>query len=287
MGFGQPLLIITGDDFGLSPSVNRAIIRAHREGVMTHASLMVNERAATEAVDLARENPSLSTGLHVSLVLGRSALDRKAIPHLVNGSGEFLDSPFRAGLRYYFNPSARHEVRAEIQAQFERFSRSGLRLSHVDGHNHLHMHPVIFNELLQLSPSYGAERVRIVGNEWAAHRRAGGSMSPAAWAMGKTFEMLAGSCTRRFQREGRHLRPVRVHGLFATGNLDEEYLTKLIEEIDFVDSEIYLHPLEKDAPEEEQAANPNGSKELDALLSSKVRRAIEKRGFRLDNTRVA
>ncbi len=158
MGFGQPLLIITGDDFGLSPSVNRAIIRAHREGVLTHASLMVNEKAATEAIDLARENPSLSTGLHVSLVLGRSALDRQAIPHLINGSGEFLASPFRAGLRYYFNPSARREVRAEIRAQFEHFSRSGLRLSHVDGHNHLHMHPVIFDELLRLSLRYGAEQ---------------------------------------------------------------------------------------------------------------------------------
>ncbi|MCM3902074.1 MAG: ChbG/HpnK family deacetylase, partial [Pyrinomonadaceae bacterium] len=71
MGSRQPLLIITGDDFGLSTSVNRAIIRAHREGVLTHASLMVNENAASEAIELARENPSLSTGLHVSLVLGR------------------------------------------------------------------------------------------------------------------------------------------------------------------------------------------------------------------------
>jgi hopanoid biosynthesis associated protein HpnK len=287
MGFNHPVLIITGDDFGLSQSVNRAIIRAHREGVLTHASLMVNEHAAAEAIELARASPTLSTGLHVSLVLGRAALPRQAIPHLIDGSGEFRSSPFISGLNYYFSMEARRELRSEIRAQFERYSLSGLRLSHVDGHNHLHMHPVVFDELLRLATSYGVDRLRIVGNEWATHRRTGAGMNPASWAMGKTFEMLARSCIRRFHREGRKLRPVRVYGLFGTGSLDEEYLTRLIEEIDFEDSEIYLHPLDKDAPEEERAANPNGSKELDALLSPRVRGTIEKRGFRLDNTRIA
>jgi chitin disaccharide deacetylase len=65
-------LIINADDFGYSSAVNRAVIQAHREGVLTSASLMVNERAAGEAVQLAHANPRLAVGLHLVLVLGRS-----------------------------------------------------------------------------------------------------------------------------------------------------------------------------------------------------------------------
>ena len=55
-------LILTADDFGLSPEVNAAVERAHREGVLTAASLMVGERAAPEAVEVARRNPRLAVG---------------------------------------------------------------------------------------------------------------------------------------------------------------------------------------------------------------------------------
>ena len=66
-------LIVNADDFGRSRSINEAVIRAHREGILTSASLMVNEPACGEAVALARENPDLCVGLHLSLLCGRSA----------------------------------------------------------------------------------------------------------------------------------------------------------------------------------------------------------------------
>src|SRR5262249_38723920 len=75
-------LVVTGDDFGASRSVNRAIIEAHRRGVLTHASLMVTGDAVDEAVRLARANPGLSVGIHLVLVDGRSALPPSRIPHL-------------------------------------------------------------------------------------------------------------------------------------------------------------------------------------------------------------
>src|SRR5437870_6350189 len=116
-----PPLIINGDDFGYSEAVNCAIIQAHREGVLTSASLMVNERAASGAVRLAKENPSLAVGLHLVLVLGRAALPSSQIPHLVDAHGNFTRSSFRAGLNYYFNPAARRELRREMRAQFDKF----------------------------------------------------------------------------------------------------------------------------------------------------------------------
>src|SRR5829696_971185 len=87
-------LIVNADDFGRSHSINQAVIRAHREGILTTASLMVNEPNFDEAVALAKENPKLGVGLHLTLILGHSALPKEKIPALVNEQKEFPDNPF-------------------------------------------------------------------------------------------------------------------------------------------------------------------------------------------------
>src|SRR5947209_16345510 len=88
-------LIVNADDFGRSRSINEAVIRAHREGILTTASLMVNEPSCAEAVELAKQNPALGVGLHLTLLMGHSALPSKEIPGLVNESGEFLNDPVK------------------------------------------------------------------------------------------------------------------------------------------------------------------------------------------------
>ena len=135
-------LIVNADDFGLSQSVNEAVIRAHRDGILTSASLMVNEPGCGEAVKLARENPRLGVGLHLTLLMGHSALPPGKIPDLVNTRGEFSNSPVGAGMSYFFKHSLREQLRAEIHAQFEKFRATGLPLDHVNGHLHLHLHPL-------------------------------------------------------------------------------------------------------------------------------------------------
>ncbi|MDD3295348.1 MAG: ChbG/HpnK family deacetylase, partial [Geobacteraceae bacterium] len=72
-------LIINADDFGLSTGANRAVITAFREGILTSASLMVGGKALHEAVALARENPGLQVGLHLTLVQGRAVLPPRDI----------------------------------------------------------------------------------------------------------------------------------------------------------------------------------------------------------------
>jgi len=57
-------LIVNADDFGLRAGVNRGIIEAHKNGIVTSASLMVNRPYAAEAADYARGHPKLSVGLH-------------------------------------------------------------------------------------------------------------------------------------------------------------------------------------------------------------------------------
>ena len=136
-------LIVNADDFGRSASINHAVVRAYREGILTTASLMVNEAACEEAVVLARENPGLGVGLHITLLCGHSALPPEKIPGLVNARCEFTNNPARAGFRYFFQRSLREQLRAEIHAQFQRFRATNLPLDHVNGHLHLHLHPVV------------------------------------------------------------------------------------------------------------------------------------------------
>src|SRR5476651_179454 len=134
-------LIVNADDFGLSKSVNEAVVRAHRDGILTTASLMVNEPGFDEAVKLAKENPKLGVGLHLTLLVGHSALPPGKIPGLVDSRGEFGNNPFTGGLNYFFKGNLREQLRAEIHVQFEKFYSTGLKLDHVNGHLHFHLHP--------------------------------------------------------------------------------------------------------------------------------------------------
>src|SRR5512143_2981782 len=102
-------LIINADDFGRSHSINEAVIRAHREGVLTSASLMVNEPAFDDAVALAKANPRLGVGLHLTLLCGHAALPREKIPGLINERGEFSDRPIAVGLNYFFRRPLRDQ----------------------------------------------------------------------------------------------------------------------------------------------------------------------------------
>ncbi|MFZ5823033.1 MAG: chitin disaccharide deacetylase [Bacillota bacterium] len=125
------LLIVNADDFGLSPGVNRGIIRAHREGIVTSATLMINMGAVAEAVALARQTPTLPVGLHLTLTAGRPLAPD--VPSLVGPDGRFLKGQALAS-------SARtRDLEREVRAQVEGFLATGLPLSHIDSHHHVHM----------------------------------------------------------------------------------------------------------------------------------------------------
>ncbi|HKD11518.1 MAG TPA: ChbG/HpnK family deacetylase, partial [Thermoanaerobaculia bacterium] len=158
-------LVVTGDDFGLSPRVNRAICEAHDRGILTAASLMVGAPAAAEAVALARERPGLAVGLHLTVVDAVASLPPVQIPKLADRVGRLRASPLSAGLLYQFSSAARGELRREIRCQLEGFQKTGLPLSHVDGHHHMHLHPFVLGVLLELAREFKIRWIRIPAGE--------------------------------------------------------------------------------------------------------------------------
>ncbi|HKO16854.1 MAG TPA: ChbG/HpnK family deacetylase [Gemmatimonadaceae bacterium] len=134
-------LVINADDFGLSDGVNRGILEAFEAGALRSASVMVGMPAFAEAARAARAaGDALGTGLHFTLTNGRP-LTR--CPSLVDAStGEFV-SIRRLALRALSGRVQRREVEAECDAQIARCRAAGLRITHLDGHQHAHALPVI------------------------------------------------------------------------------------------------------------------------------------------------
>ena len=262
-------LIVNADDFGLSASVNEAVIRAHRDGILTTASLMVNEPGFDAAVKLAQENPRLGVGLHLTLLMGHSALPPEKIPGLVNARGEFSNSPVGAGLGYFFNRGLREQLRAEIHAQFARFHATGLRLDHVNGHLHLHLHPVVFKILMEDATALGITHLRLTRDCLARSRR----MSRGHWfykvSHAAIFEFLS-SRARKVLAVKKIRHADITFGLLQDSRVDEDYLLKLLPELPAGDSELYSHPsLDK------------FKHEFAALVSPRVRELVNQHGIRL------
>src|SRR5262245_47506187 len=113
-------LILNADDFGLASCVNDAVVEAHRHGVLTSASLMVNGLGFEDAVRQAKQNPSLAVGLHLVLLQGRATPSARHIPELTDTSGCFAMTPVSTGLRYSFPPQLRSQLEAEIRAPIEK-----------------------------------------------------------------------------------------------------------------------------------------------------------------------
>jgi hopanoid biosynthesis associated protein HpnK len=262
-------LIINADDFGRSRSINDAVIRAHREGVLMSASLMVNEPDCAEAVALAKQNPNLGVGLHLTLLMGHSALPHKKIPGLVNERNEFSNNPVGVGLRYFFNRGLREQLRAEIRAQFNKYRETGLPLDHVNGHLHIHLHPVVFRILMEDAEQLGIRHLRLTRDCMSRSNRMTRGRFFYRIAHATIYDVLSKRARAPLRQRGIKHAEI-TFGLLQDSHVDEDYVLKLLPELPPGDSELYSHPsLDK------------FKHEFNALVSPRVNEKIRELGIEL------
>lgn len=269
-------VIINADDFGATARVNAAVLRSHTEGVLTAASLMVNEPGTSEAVETARRTPTLAVGLHVAMSDGVAALRHSEAPRIVGVDGSFIPDPVRAAILYHLSGAARRELAREIHAQFDRFAATGLPWSHVDGHQHMHVHPAAWATVARLAAEVGAGGIRVPREEyrpWSRGRR-----------LMRRFELLWLASMRRLMRpEGDALGPVRadrVYGQLETGQMRAPYVADLLGRLAGELNEVYLHPGTLHA--RQLPGRMDGMDcDLEALLCPTVRDAVGTHGLRL------
>ncbi len=153
-------LIVNADDFNLTPGVTQGILEAHRNGIVTSTTVMVNLSHLEESCELARDHAGLGVGLHLNLTFGPPVLPPAKVPSLVDERGRLLREPDRLD-----KAGRLVEIRGELAAQADRFAAAYGRLpSHLDTHHHIHRHPRIFEVVLEL-----AERLGVPIRSLSAH----------------------------------------------------------------------------------------------------------------------
>lgn len=263
--------VINADDFGYSDEVNQAIITAYKQGILTSTSLMVTGNKVDSAVKLAKENPHLGVGLHLVLCCGKSALSPLQITHLVDKQGNFNNSAGMAGLRYQFIPAAKKELKKEIKAQLDLFKATGLNLSHVDGHLHLHIHPIVLQILGELAPEYQIKFIRLPYEELNFTLNIDSHNLLLKTVYSSIFGLLRKYGEKLLTNYGvKYLD--RVYGLLQTGSISESYLLGLIPQIQANFIEIYSHP-----------QSTSSDIELHALCSQQVKDMLSSNDFQLLN----
>lgn len=278
-------LIINADDFGLSSGVNRAVEQAWQEGILTQASLMAGGEAFDEAVEIAHRNPGLQVGLHLTLVQGRPVLPPEQIPDLVGRDGRFPDNPVVAGMKLFFDPTLRMQLRNEIEAQINKVRQAGIPLSHVDGHLNIQMHPTVFSLLAELMPRYAITSFRTTRERLFENLRLDRSR-----LIGKTVERiifgtLSGYAAPVLKYHG-ITTAVEVKGVLNSGRMTEQYLLATLERLQPGISEFYFHPgCLPDAEISRLMPDYNHQEELAALLSPKVRERLQQLEIALTNYR--
>ncbi|MCP1270403.1 hopanoid biosynthesis-associated protein HpnK [Acetobacter cerevisiae] len=264
--------IISADDFGLSVEVNEAIEIAHRDGLLSTASLMVAGPAANDAIERAKRLPTLGVGLHLVVIEGASVLPHQCLPLVTGPNGWFSSSQLGLGVDYFFRPEGRKELAAEITAQFEAFARTGLRLDHANAHKHMHLHPTVGRMMIDIGRRYGLRAVRV-------------PLEPPEplYAAGTYTDTLGDAALRRWTKLLRHQARAAgmatndwCFGLAWSGHMTPDRVAALAAHLPEGVSEIYFHPathknalLQKLMPTYEHEA------EFEALCSSGFRTGLE------------
>lgn len=242
-------LVVTADDFGLTAGVNQGILEAHRRGIVTSTSLMVNAPAAAEAARLARECPTLSIGLHFVLTFGRPIGPLDEVRALVTPESVFprLDS----GVQGMAPPSA---IRAELKAQIECFADElGGPPAHLDGHHHVHALAPVLEVIMEAAREL---RVPVRAPTAAVARRLAAAGVPSTGAF--------------------------IDRFYGEGKIDFASLLEILERLEDGQSELMCHPAREDpALAAISSYWRERPMELGTLTAPEARRAIERLGIEL------
>jgi hopanoid biosynthesis associated protein HpnK len=275
------LLIVNADDFGWTEGVNRGIVEAHRNGIVTSTSLLANGAAFRHAVELAAENPRLGVGGHLNLSDGPPILPRWEVPSLVNENGVFWARPGNLFLRCRTGKLRLEEVEREWAAQIERIGNAGIAITHLDGHKHVHMIPGLFSIALRLAQRYAIRAVRISverGVPRDALAANGKRATPKHWLQ----YMLAGGLALltmdapELARRAGIAFPDYFCGLTPTGFLTKPAVENLLLNLPEGSTELMCHPGYADAALARSATRLQRERqtELEALTAPEHRKIV-------------
>nr|WP_321509182.1 ChbG/HpnK family deacetylase [uncultured Hyphomonas sp.] len=269
-------LIVHADDFGLSERVNDGVADAHLNGILTSTSIMACAPAFDHAVALAKATPSLDIGVHLTLIEERPLTDPAKIPSLVDETGHFHKHITVFAKLYFRGLINPEEVRLELDAQIARIRESGLAISHLDSHQHVHMLPGILKVAQDLGRKHGIAPMRLPREPVSPYMLASpGGLSRVAQQL-----VLNHFC----RRGGKGFGPTtdRFAGFYFGGKLDTDALLKVIAAMPQTGTcELMCHPGEDDPASDKLHWGYNWAHELSALKADTVKAEVAAKGIEL------
>lgn len=261
------ILAVNADDFGFTRDVNRGIVEAHTRGILTSTTLMANGAAFDDALELAREHPSLDIGVHFVLVQGHSLVTGRPLPRTV---AELIRA---LALR-------RMDPYAELRAQMLRIVEAGIRPTHLDTHKHTHLLPPVLEAVARLGEEFGVAWVRRPMDLPLM-----GSPAGAPWkvrAVSRAMSSLRGRFHRRLAARGCRTTD-HFAGFQLTGRYSAEDVLHLLRRLPAGTTEFMTHP--GFCTEELRGAatrlKESREAELRALTDGRVVAAVQEEGIRL------
>lgn len=275
-------LIVNADDFGLHSLINQGIIKGYREGFITSTSLMPGAPAYEEAVALAKANPGLGIGIHLTLVGSvATVLPDSQVPTLVGDDGLLPTDYVAFAKRFYTGAVSRSELEAELRAQIEKALNSGLPITHIDSHQHTHVLPLVNRLVLKLCNEYNIKRIRIPKEPYGFSGGFAAGLGRKIGRCGLSFcaDMAA------LAADGRGVRhPQHFFGMLAGGHLNAALVGNIIRALPEGVSEIMTHPgLDTAALSREFSWQYHWREELDAYLDTGNKALLERQGVTLIN----
>lgn len=272
-------LIINADDFGIHPAVNEAVRKAATEGILTSTSLMAGGDAFDEAVEMARSMPSLGIGIHLTLVGGiKPVLPPSEVPSLTWDNGVFCHDYGKLIVRDLEGKISLSEVYAEWDAQIQKIMNTGLPVTHMDGHQHMHMWPHFYPIARDLAKKYHISCMRVPDEDVLFGMKDGHIIR---WAAKNGLSLL--SRMHRLDLKKNHIRTNdHFFGMLYGGHLSPERFAKFILRTKPGITEIMCHPsADTRAMEDTFHWGYHGEDELAGLLADINRELIAKKQISL------
>ena len=264
--------------------MNRAILDAHRSGVVTSSTLMATGTAFGDAVALTRSVPRLAIGCHVLLVGGRPVLPEKTIPDLIDpvSPGQFRHTLGSFALRAVTGQISAAQIEAEAAAQIRKLQEAGIAVSHVDTHKHTHILPQVLRPLLQAARACGVRAVRNPFGPFRVSLLAGRLQLWRQFGKVSLLGWLAGRFRAEVRRAGMATCDGSI-GIVTTGFLDQRLLRRMIDSLPEGTWELVCHPGYNDADLDQVKTRLRQSRvlELQILTSEETRQLLARNGIAL------
>jgi predicted glycoside hydrolase/deacetylase ChbG (UPF0249 family) len=279
-------LIVNADDFGLTEGVNRGIVHAHLEGIVTSATLLANGLAFDSAVNVSKSVHGLGLGVHLNLSEGAPVSHPCRVPTLLDARKRLHFSPLKLWLAIAAGQVRVAEIETELRAQITKIVRAGIAPTHLDGHKHIHVVPAISDIVIRLAVEFGIPAVRcpleknppmtaIVQN----HRSARISVAQQ-YLVGRAVSSLANRLKKDL-RAARLAFASHFLGLSQTGFLNGRVLEEILVHLPAGTSELMCHPGFTDASLESTGTRLLAQREAELLALKTAKETVAARGIRL------